>query len=157
MKLDSAQIDARIAMLLQQVGLADRVDSFPDELSGGMKMRVALARALINEPQLLLLDEPFAALDDLTRERLQEDLLKLQMGQETAFILVTHNINEALYLCDRIFVFNQNGRVLREFSFVENTDSVNRRETLASVKFQDLRRDIRQLWGDASRGESAHA
>ncbi|MBM74667.1 MAG: hypothetical protein CMK59_04655 [Proteobacteria bacterium] len=89
---------------LEWVGLKDAAHLHPDALSGGMKMRVSLARALITNPDLLLLDEPFAALDELTRSYLNEELLKLKEQHNIGMILVTHNIFEAAFLSDRVLV-----------------------------------------------------
>lgn len=155
--LSQADLSSRIHQLLTQVGLADREHAYPDELSGGMKMRVALARALVNSPQLLLLDEPFAALDDPTRERLQDDLLKLQAGNASAFVLVTHNIEEALVLCRRVFVFAQDGKILRAFERPESSSDGSVQQLRESEEIRSLREEIRSLWGVRSVQESAHA
>ncbi|MGX5733681.1 ABC transporter ATP-binding protein [Bosea thiooxidans] len=90
--------------LLSRVGLADFAARRPGELSGGQQSRVAVARALIGNPDLLLLDEPFAALDALTREELQDDLLRLCALNGTTALFVTHDINEAVYLADKVAV-----------------------------------------------------
>lgn len=90
--------------LLERVGLADFSSRRPTELSGGQQSRVAVARALIGEPDLLLLDEPFAALDALTREELQDDLLRLCALHGTTALFVTHDIAEAVYLADKVAV-----------------------------------------------------
>lgn len=90
--------------LLDRVGLAAAARQYPWELSGGMKMRVSLARALSVEPRLMLLDEPFAALDALTRERLQEDLLALHSTRAWGALFVTHSVNEAVFLAARVVV-----------------------------------------------------
>jgi NitT/TauT family transport system ATP-binding protein len=93
--------------VLADVGLADAADRIPAELSGGMRMRASLARALITRPRLLLLDEPFAALDELTRNRLDDRLRALWRERGTTVIFVTHSITEAVYLAERAIVFSQ--------------------------------------------------
>ena len=98
---------ARADMLLALMGLARYADRYPHALSGGQQSRVALARALVLSPALLLLDEPFAALDAITREELQDDLLRLCTLGQTSVLFVTHDIHEAVYLGDRVAVMNQ--------------------------------------------------
>jgi ABC-type nitrate/sulfonate/bicarbonate transport system, ATPase component len=95
--------------LLETVGLADAADRYPNELSGGMKMRVSLARALITRPRLLLLDEPFAALDEFTRQHLDEHLQQLWLDRRMTVIFVTHSITEAVFLSDRVVVLSPKG------------------------------------------------
>jgi len=89
---------------LERVGLADSVSARPAQLSGGMAMRVSLARALATGPRLLLLDEPFAALDEITRRRLADDVLALWADLGPAILFVTHNVEEAVYMADRVIV-----------------------------------------------------
>ncbi len=92
---------------LRTVGLFDFANHYPRELSGGMQMRVAIARALVTNPKLLLLDEPFAALDEVSRFRLQEELLRLWRQTELTVVFVTHSLSEAVYLGTRHIVFSQ--------------------------------------------------
>lgn len=98
------QAEARAREVLAQVGLSDALEKFPAQLSGGMKMRVSVARALVSSPGLLLLDEPFAALDESTRFRLQEDLRRLWRREGMTVVFVTHSISEAAFLSDRAIV-----------------------------------------------------
>lgn len=98
---------ARAGKMLELMGLANHGAHYPTELSGGQQSRVAIARALILEPALLLLDEPFAALDAITREELQDDLLKICRLNRTTVFFVTHDIGEAVYLADRVAVMAQ--------------------------------------------------
>jgi ABC-type nitrate/sulfonate/bicarbonate transport system ATPase subunit len=99
--------DGRVAALLAEVGLGEAAKAWPHQLSGGMAQRVALARGLAAEPDVLLLDEPFAALDALTRLRMQDLLLQLHAHHAQTVILVTHDIDEALYLADRIVILGE--------------------------------------------------
>ena len=97
----------RALYYLNMVGLEDKIDLFPSQLSGGMQQRVAIARALAIEPKLLLMDEPFGALDTFNRYNLQDELLKIQEKAETTIVLVTHDIDEAIYLSDRVMVMSK--------------------------------------------------
>lgn len=106
--------EARAFEYLELVGLANFANHFPHELSGGMQQRVGIARALVRNPLVLLMDEPFAALDAQTREKLQEDFLEIWSKLKTTIIFVTHAIDESLVLSDRIFVFSSRpGRINR--------------------------------------------
>lgn len=103
-KKHDASMDQRAKKMLEEVGLQDIGDSYPDELSGGMRQRAALARTLITEPKLLLLDEPFSALDFQTKLRLEDFVSQLLKQYNKAALLVTHDISEAIVMSDRILL-----------------------------------------------------
>jgi NitT/TauT family transport system ATP-binding protein len=111
-----AQAFARADAALARVGLAGAEAKRPAQLSGGMAMRVSLARALVTEPRLLLLDEPFAALDEITRRALADDVLALWAGSKPAIVFVTHNVEEAVYMAGRVVVMTRGpGRIAAAF------------------------------------------
>ena len=112
----NAEADERVGDALIKVGLSEFTEAYPRELSGGMKMRVSLARALVTDPDILLLDEPFAALDEITRFKLNNDLLILWRELRKTVIFVTHSVFESVYLSQRIIVMTPRpGRIAAEF------------------------------------------
>ena len=111
-----AEAHRRADEALSRVGLAAAAAARPAQLSGGMAMRVSLARALVTEPKLLLLDEPFAALDEITRRTLADDVLALWSASKPALVFVTHNVEEAVYMASRVVVLTRGpGRIAAEF------------------------------------------
>ena len=96
--------EEKVARMLELVGLAAVADRYPRQLSGGMKMRVSIARALVSQPRIVLLDEPFAALDEMSRDRLNEELLRLYLEQQWTVLFVTHAVAEAVFLSTRIVI-----------------------------------------------------
>ncbi|GAB2669244.1 ABC transporter ATP-binding protein [Gordonia jinhuaensis] len=105
-KVGRAERRARSTELLEMIGLSEFADHRPTELSGGMQQRVAIARALAPKPRLLLMDEPFGALDEMTREKMQTELLSIVEETKAAVVFVTHSIGEAVYLSDRVVVMS---------------------------------------------------
>ena len=110
--VSASEAKARAQQLIGMVGLTGFEDHYPHELSGGMQQRVNLARALVVDPKILLMDEPFAALDAQTREVMQEELLQIWLRAKKTVLFITHQIDEAIYLSDRVVVFSARpGRV----------------------------------------------
>ncbi len=134
----------RIHSLLELMGLGNFFHSYPRELSGGMKQRVAIARALATKPKVLLMDEPFGALDAQTREEMQELLLLLSRHERTTILFVTHDVEEAIYLSTRILVFSARpGHIIREVQvpFGPHRDL----DIKLSGEFMRLKREILEL------------
>ncbi|MBS0279446.1 MAG: ABC transporter ATP-binding protein [Proteobacteria bacterium] len=143
-----ADAEARSRQALARVGLGEFGHAYPRELSGGMKMRVSIARAIAAHPKLLLMDEPFAALDELTRQSLNDDLLKLAREDGITVIFVTHSVYESAYLSDRVVVMTPRpGRVTADIAIAQPADrSVAYRLT---PQFTDAAGRISAALGDA--------
>lgn len=117
LELSKTERRDRALHYLNLVGLSGKEEMFPHELSGGMKQRVGIARALALQPELILMDEPFAALDTFNRYYLQDELLRIQEHEKTTMIIVTHDIDEAIYLSNRIIIMHPNpGRIHKEIT-----------------------------------------
>jgi NitT/TauT family transport system ATP-binding protein len=142
--LDRPTIARRVAELLEVMNLTRWADARPSQLSGGMRQRVAIARSLATEPQVLLLDEPFGALDAHTRLLMQEFLVSLWRRTGTTVLMVTHDVDEALFLAQRVYVLSSHpGRVKRELElpFGEERAPELRRQ----AEFLDLRQQVLEL------------
>lgn len=123
-----AEVDARVDEILVQTGLSKFADAYPDKISGGMAQRVALARSLVRSPEIILCDEPFAALDALLRMELQEWLVRLVREEGASLIFVTHDIEEALFLGDRIAILTPHPGKIAELRDVELPRPRNRND-----------------------------
>ena len=132
--------------LLASVGLVDFADNFPWELSGGMQQRASICRALIHEPEILMLDEPFGALDAFTREELWCTLRDLQAARKITVMLVTHDLREAVFLADTVYVMSQRpGRILKRCAV--NLPRPRDLEVTYTQPFQDIVHELRSLIG----------
>lgn len=128
-KQPKSEIKRRTAELLEQLQLTEHGKKFPAQLSGGQRQRVAIARALIAQPKVLLMDEPFSALDALTRETMQNIVLELCEQQNLTLVLVTHNIEEAIFLGQKIAVFSDNSGMIRHIADNSHSGEVSYRGT----------------------------
>jgi NitT/TauT family transport system ATP-binding protein len=131
--------------LLRMMGLSGRENAYPHQLSGGQRQRVAIARALLCRPRILLMDEPFGALDEITRDRLNEEMISLWQASKMTVLFVTHSIMEATYLGERVLVLASNPGRLREIvdlSSVKSANSGGLRETPAFVEAMGHLREV---------------
>jgi sulfonate transport system ATP-binding protein len=127
-----------VAHYIELVGLSEFAQRYPHQLSGGMAQRVAIARALANQPRVLLLDEPFGALDALTRIRMQQEILRIWEAERTTMILVTHDIDEAIYLADRVVIMASHPGRIRNIVRID----LPRPRDRSDYGFTQLRKDI---------------
>jgi ABC-type nitrate/sulfonate/bicarbonate transport system ATPase subunit len=138
--LPRQEIDSTTDEFVRMVGLERFADRYPNQLSGGMKQRVAIARVLANNANILLMDEPFGALDALTREQLQNELLQIWKRTGVTTIFVTHSVEEAVLLADRVLVMSAGpGRIDSDFRI-----DLARPRDVSSPEFNALRRDVAQ-------------
>jgi NitT/TauT family transport system ATP-binding protein len=144
----------RALCLLEVLGLKDFMKSYPWELSGGMQQRAALGRLLLQNPDMLLLDEPFGSLDEFTREALNLELLRLWQGSGKAVLFVTHSIPEAVFMADRVFIFTcRPGRMAKIIE--TNLPRPRQIEIMREKYFQDLVFEVRRILRDSSGPEVA--
>ena len=131
-----------VARLIQTIKLKGFENRFPRELSGGMKQRVAIARTLAYDPKILLLDEPFGALDAQTRETMQDELLRIWQATRKTVVMVTHDVSEAVYLSERVLVMSHRpGRIVKEFCvFLDKSRS--REDTVLTDDFNRVRNEV---------------
>ncbi|CAN5579731.1 taurine ABC transporter ATP-binding protein [soil metagenome] len=138
----------RVEAMLDLVGLSDFGRRAPYELSGGMQQRAAIARVLINEPRIMLMDEPFGALDALTREHMQEELLKIWRTTHTTIILITHSVEEAIYLGTRTLVMSPRpGRIVADISTPFSREAGESRAIKSRADFIAIRENVLEyIW-----------
>ncbi|MEN9746196.1 MAG: hypothetical protein RL729_668 [Actinomycetota bacterium] len=142
-KVEKSEIDERTNSALALVGLLDSAEKLPRQLSGGMKMRTSLARSLVCEPDMYLFDEPFAALDEFSRERLNVELRSMLSTRNAASLFVTHSIAEAVFLSHRVLVMSPRpGTIVREFAIPFGPD--RQQELRYSPEFAQLSGEIAQ-------------
>ncbi len=152
-KIPAAQARARADELIRMTGLEGFEDALPHELSGGMQQRVALCRALLHRPPVLLMDEPFGALDALTREQMNVELRRIWRETGTTVLLVTHSIAEAVYLADRVVVMSPRPGTVQEIIQVGLPAERDYAETMGRAEFRDATTHIRGLLGTTAEND----
>lgn len=145
--LTKAERHVRAEYFIDLVGLSGFAGAYPSQLSGGMQQRVSIARALAPEPDAVLMDEPFAALDSLTRDKLQEELLRIWSRSHTTFVLITHNIDEAIYLSDRVMVMSSRPGRIRQVLEVPLARPRDPNIRIRHPVFLDLKQTVSDLLG----------
>jgi len=140
-KMPKAQINEKVGALLEMLNLQDFRDRYPKDLSGGMRQRVAIARVLALDSPIMLMDEPFGALDSLTRRNLQDELLRIWMEFKKTIIFVTHSIEESIYLADRIVVMTYRPGTIKKDIRV----SMPHPRDPSSAEFNDLKKELSLL------------
>lgn len=141
-----AERDARVAELIKLVGLEGFEKAYPHELSGGMQQRVALARALIVQPEILLMDEPFGALDAQTRIMMQEEIARLARELRLTVLLVTHSVDEAVYLCNRVVVMTARPGGIKEEVRIDPDVAWKRNSVDAAMSHADFAELHSTIW-----------
>jgi len=153
LSLDKATYRAQAKRLIDMVGLAGFEDKYPKELSGGMQQRVSICRALIHDPDLLLMDEPFGALDALTREVMQVELMRIWRETGKTVLMVTHSIDEAVLVSDRVLVMSARpGRIIEEVTI--DMERPRDPDFRTRPEFQDYAHRLRHSLGVADQGAS---
>jgi NitT/TauT family transport system ATP-binding protein len=140
----SREAEFKARSLIELVGLKGFEDHYPWELSGGMQQRVAIARALAYQPEVLLMDEPFGSLDALTRLELEDTLLRLWEELGTTILFITHDIEEAIYLSDRVWVLSRRPSKIVEELRIDFSRPRNQVATRAEARFREMRNQIYQ-------------
>jgi NitT/TauT family transport system ATP-binding protein len=148
-----AEAEAHSRMLIEMVGLKGFEDFYPKELSGGMKQRVALARTLAYHPEVLLMDEPFGALDAHTRTRLQNDLLNIWERDRKTVVFVTHSVEEAVFLSDRVVMMTRSPGRIRQIVNVDLPRPRRRSELLLDPRYQEYVVEIERMFDDSDENE----
>ncbi|WP_428248335.1 ABC transporter ATP-binding protein [Ferrovibrio sp.] len=149
-RLPKAQYEAEADRLLNLVGLGNFGGYLPHELSGGMQQRAGIARGLIHDPAVLLMDEPFAALDALTRERMTDELQSIWMETKKTVVFITHSIQEAVYLADKVVVLSgRPGTKVLELDV--NLERPRTLDTMASPRFSEVANRLREMFGAGKR------
>jgi NitT/TauT family transport system ATP-binding protein len=149
------EAEAQARALLEMVGLRGFEDFYPKELSGGMKQRVALARTLAYHPEVLLMDEPFGALDAHTRTRLQNDLLNIWERDRKTVLFVTHSVEEAVFLSDKVVMMTRSPGRIRQIIDIDLPRPRRRTELLLDPRYQKYVVDIERMFDDSGENELA--